>query len=134
MEGSINELIQYRFSKAKEDVESAERELEAGGYRLSLNRSYYAIFHCMRAVNAIDLYDSSKHSGVISHFNQYYVKTGAFPKEISKIIRTSSEMREQADYEDFFTASRADAEEQLEKAKQFIEYTERFLKEKGLLN
>ena len=70
MEGSINELIQYRFSKAKEDVESAERELKAGGYRLSLNRSYYAIFHCMRAVNAIDLYDSSKHSGVISHFNQ----------------------------------------------------------------
>lgn len=88
----------------------------------------------MRAVNAIDLYDSSKHSGVIAHFNQRYVKTGAFSKEVSKIIRSSSEMREQADYEDFFIASKTDAEEQLEKAKQFVEYIENFLKEQGFLD
>lgn len=41
----------------------------------------------------------SKHSGVIAHFNQYHVKTGDFPKEASRIIRTSSEMREHADYD-----------------------------------
>ena len=28
----------------------------------------------MRAVNALDGFDSSKHSGVIAHFNQMYVK------------------------------------------------------------
>lgn len=45
---------------------------------------------------------SSKYSGVIAHFNQYHVKIGDFSKETSKIIRTTSEMREHADYEDFF--------------------------------
>ena len=40
-------------------------------------------------------------TAVISHFNQEYVKTGIFQKEVSKIIRNASELREQADYEDF---------------------------------
>ena len=64
---------------------------EAGRYKNALNRAYYSIFHGMRAVNALDGFDSSKHSGVIAHFNQNYVKEGIFPKETSKIIRLASE-------------------------------------------
>ena len=75
----------------------------------------------MRAVNVLDEFDSSKHSGVIAHFNQYQVKTGDFSKEASKIIRVSSEMREHADYEDFFLVSRQEAEEQVRKAQAFFE-------------
>ncbi len=93
--------------------------MDSGKFKLSLNRSYYSIFHAMRAVNILDDFDSSKHSGVIAHFNQFHVKEGHFPKEASKIIRTASEMREHADYEDFFTASRQDAEEQFLKAEKF---------------
>lgn len=51
--------------------------------------------------NVLDEFDSSKHSGVIGYFNQYFVKDGHIPKEASKIICNASEMREQADYEDF---------------------------------
>ncbi len=69
----------------------------------------------MRAVNVLDEFVRSKYSGVIAHFNQYHVKTGDFSKETSKIIRTTSEMREHADYEGFFAASRQDAEEQVKK-------------------
>ena len=64
---------------------------EAGRYKNALNRAYYSIFHGMRAVNALDGFDSSKHSGVIAHFNQNYVKEGIFPKETSEIIRLASE-------------------------------------------
>lgn len=64
---------------------------EAGRYKNALNRAYYSIFHRMRAVNALDGFDSSKHSGVIVHFNQNYVKEGIFPKETSEIIRLASE-------------------------------------------
>lgn len=46
---------------------------EAGRYKNALNRAYYSIFHAMRAVNALDGFDISKHSGVIAHFNQNYV-------------------------------------------------------------
>lgn len=104
-----------------------------GKFKLSLNRSYYSIFHGMRAVNVLDDFDSSKHSGVIAHFNQFHVKEGHFPKEASKIIRTASEMREHADYEDFFVASRQDAEEQYLKAEKFHSLISEYLKSLQIL-
>ena len=132
MAGSIKDLSKYRYERSSEELENAKTMLESGKFKLALNRSYYSIFHGMRAVNVLDEFDSSKHSGVIAHFNQYHVKTGDFSKEASKIIRTSSEMREHADYEDFFVASRQDAEEQVQKAQKFHEIITSYLQEKGI--
>lgn len=120
MESSIKTLSQHRFSKAVEDLRSAELLLNNQNYRLSMNRSYYAVFHAIRAINTLSGFDSSKHSGVIAHFNQTYVKTGVFDKEMSKIIRRTSEFREQADYEDFFDATETDATEVLGLAEKFL--------------
>ena len=133
MAGSIKDLSRYRYERSSEELENAKAMLETGKYKLALNRSYYSIFHGMRAVNVLDEFDSSKHSGVIAHFNQYHVKTGDFSKEASKIIRTSCEMREHADYEDFFVASRQDAEEQVQKAQTFHEFITNYLQKKEIL-
>ena len=65
LEGSLRELAGYRMEKAKEMLSAAEGNLEIGQYKTSLNRSYYAIFHAMRAANIVKGFDSSKHSGVI---------------------------------------------------------------------
>lgn len=100
---------------------------------MALNQSYYSIFHAMRAINVLDEFDSSKHSGVIAHFNQFHVKEGHFPKEASKIIKTASEMREHADYEDFFVAYRQDAEEQIQKAEKFFSLVKAYLKAQEIL-
>jgi uncharacterized protein (UPF0332 family) len=120
MDGSINELSLYRFSKALEDLTAAEVTLRESLYKVSVNRSYYAVFHAMRAVTALKGYDSSKHSGVIAYFNQHFVKTGDFDKESSKIIKNASFLREKSDYEDFYVASKQDAEKQLAEAKIFV--------------
>lgn len=129
----MRDLSKYRFEKAQTEVEVAYTLFQNGSYSVSLNRSYYAIFHAIRAVNALDDFESSKHSGVIAHFNQHHVRTGDFAKEYSKIIRQASELREQADYEDFFIASREDAEEVLHKANDFIDEVRNYLVEKGIL-
>ena len=82
MERRIIDLSKYRFGCCHEALEDAKIMYEAGRYKNALNRAYYSIFHGMRAVNALDGFDSSKHSGVIAHFNQNYVKEGIFPKNI----------------------------------------------------
>ena len=133
MAGSIVELSKYRYERALEDLKNAKEVFNSGSYKLALNRSYYAIFHVMRAVNVLDEFDSSKHSGVIAHFNQYHVKTGDFEKIASKIIQNAMEMREHADYEDFFVASKKDAEEQINKAEQFLEYVKAFLSNREII-
>lgn len=87
MEGSIKELSAYRYSKALEDLTASEIMLKESLFKVSINRSYYAIFHAMRSITALSGYDSSKHSGIIAYFNQNLVKTGDFDKEASKIVK-----------------------------------------------
>jgi uncharacterized protein (UPF0332 family) len=134
MAGSMTELSRYRYACCLEALEDAQLMLEHGRYKNALNRAYYAIFHAIRAVNALDGFDSSKHSGVIAHFNQNYVKTGVFQKEASKVIRLASENRERADYLDFFVASREDAIAQLQRATQFQQWVFAYLTEKSVLS
>ena len=128
MEGSLKELAGYRMERANEMLEAAKKNLEIGQYKTSLNRSYYAIFHAMRAANILKSFDSSKHSGVIAYFNREYLKSGILEKSLSVIIKNSAFLREKSDYDDFFIASRKDAEKQLEDANAFVMVIEQFLK------
>lgn len=60
MDGSIKNLSQYRFTCAQENLESAKVLMQVGQFKSSVNRSYYAIFHGLRSVTALDQFDSSK--------------------------------------------------------------------------
>lgn len=127
MEGSIKELANYRLQRAKEMLTASEDNLNVKQYRTSLNRSYYAIFHAMRAVNSLEGYDSSKHSGVIAFFTQTFLKTEKIDRSMAKIIKESSYLREKSDYDDFYIASKDEAEKQLEKAKVFVSTVEDYM-------
>lgn len=127
MNPEIVTLIKYRLERAEEDLKAAEVNYGSRLYKAAINRSYYAIFHSIRAVNILDGFDASKHSSVIAHFNQYYVHTGEFDKEIYKIIDSAYRIREKCDYSDFFIASKGDAEQQIEKARIFIEMVKNYL-------
>ena len=70
MEGTLEELSKYRFETSVEALNDAKLMYDNERYKNALNRAYYSIFHAIRSVNALDGYDSSKHSGVISYFNQ----------------------------------------------------------------
>ncbi|MBU2507347.1 MAG: HEPN domain-containing protein [Bacteroidetes bacterium] len=65
MDESILALSKYRMQKAADDLNSSEVLLNEKYYAQSINRSYYAIFHAVRAILAFDKFDSKKHSGII---------------------------------------------------------------------
>ena len=120
MEGSLIELAKYRMERAKEMLVASEENLNIEQYRTSLNRSYYAIFHAMRAINILDGFDSSKHSGVIAYFTQNFLKTEKLDRSLSRIIKEASYLREKSDYDDFYIASKEEANNQLENAETFL--------------
>lgn len=103
--------------------------LESGGYRASANRSYYAVFHAMRAVLVFDEFDSKKHSGVISEFRKRYIKTGIFNNEISNIIGNQFDVRTHSDYDDFYVISKSESVEQLAEAEIMVSEVEKYLTE-----
>ncbi|MEW6007206.1 MAG: HEPN domain-containing protein [bacterium] len=119
-----NDLAKYRLESAKERLASARLLYENGQYRDSISRSYYAMLSGARALLSTKRLDSSKHSGVISLFNQHFVKTGVLNKEAGKKLASAKEMREDSDYEDFVVVSKEDAEKQIIDAENFIQRIE----------
>jgi len=123
-------LTRYRIEKAREILKDAEDAIERGRFMLSVNRSYYVMLTAARALLALEEKDSSKHSGVISLFNQWIVKPGNFPREISRFLAKGKGLREDADYGDFVKITEEDAQIQLERAKRFYEEAKKRLDER----
>ena len=120
------ELAKYRLEQAKECLTLAEATLDQSS-KNAANRSYYCIFHAMRAVLALDKFDSKKHSGVISYFQQHYIKTKIFDANFSTIIKKAFQIRSDSDYEDFYIAQKSDVIEQIENAKIFLNAVEAYI-------
>lgn len=128
MDEQAKDLSAYRLEKAEQCLRSAEIILNIGDdNNLVINRSYYAIFHGMRSVLALDSKDFEKHSAVISYFRKEYIKTGKIPVEASKIIGSAFNTRNDSDYEDFYEPSDEDAKEQFNDATRFISIIKDYL-------
>jgi len=122
---SRTNLVRYRMQRAREILVEAEDNLNQNHYKLSVNRSYYPMFTAARALLALKELDSSKHSGVITLFNQHIIKPGLFPKELGKFLPKAKNIRENADYGDFVTITKENAHIQLKCAKKFVDEAER---------
>ena len=124
-------LMEYRIEQAREYLADAERSLLSASYRTSVNRSYYCIFQAMRAVLALDGFDSKKHSGIIAEFRRRYIRTGVFGSTMSDIIGNAFEVRNSSDYEDFYIVSSTEAKTQLSDAKLFFDTVESYISANG---
>ena len=124
--GNERDLTKYRIEQARECLRAAETMIEISA-KNAVNRSYYCIFHAMRAVLALEHFDSKKHSGVISAFRLRYIKTGIFAASFSRIIGSAFEIRNESDYEDFIEISETQALQQIENAKVFLEAVEKYI-------
>ncbi len=124
----MDDLIQYRLDSAHEKLKSSKLLLDAGLYKDSVGRSYYAVFSSIRAVLALKQVDFSKHAGVIAYFQKEFIKTGIFDKKYSKYIQQAFQIRNNCDYDDFFVVSKQDAEEQYKKATEILYTIENYIK------
>lgn len=120
MDERKKELCYYRLEKAKICLASAKVLVQSGDYCGAANRSYYAIFHCIRSLLALEGIDFSKHSGVMAYFQKNYVKSEIFAKEYSKILMEAFEVRSESDYDDYYMISKEDVNCQIQNAEFFL--------------
>ena len=121
-------LMQLRLEQAKQSLKAADVLLMSEAYKDAVNRSYYSIFHTMRAVLALDCYDSKKHSGIISEFSRRHIRDGLLSNECSKIIRKAFDVRNSSDYDDYYIISKEDVIQQIENASVFLAAVEDYIK------
>ena len=133
MDHRQEELSRYRIQEAKNSLKVAEHCLKEDLYKASINRSYYAAFYAIKAVLALGTIDFKRHKDVVAYFNKEYVATNVFPRELGKRLGMLKQLREKSDYDDFYIASRDQAEGQYHTAKYTIEKVEEYLKNNGIL-
>lgn len=125
--------IQSLLKRAKKYLRTAEMLIIEKDYESSVSRSYYAMFYSAEAVLLSKGLSFSSHKGVLSAFGEHFVKSGIFPKEMSRELYRAFEKRQLGDYEYTFVIGEEEAEEILKSAKSFVKNIGQYLKTKGLL-
>ena len=64
------ELAFHRLNRAKEELIASDMLYNGNLFKSANNRAYYAIFHAMRAVLAIECIDFKRHKDVIAENNK----------------------------------------------------------------
>ncbi len=93
--GSIDDLVRYRVETAKSDLKSVNILVKEGEYRGANNRAYYAIYHAISAVQALDGKSFKRHKDTLANFNKDYVKTEIFSRNFGRKIAQAEELIEQ---------------------------------------
>ncbi|MCR4566470.1 MAG: HEPN domain-containing protein [Pseudobutyrivibrio sp.] len=119
-EGTVEDLCKYRIEIAKNDLKSAKLLFDNEDFRGANNRAYYAIFHAISAVHALDGHAYKKHKDSIANFNKNYVKTEIFDRSLGRKISDAEEVRHASDYDDFYIATIKDAKKQIDDAEEII--------------
>ncbi len=133
MEPTQRREIALHIENAREMLKVAQLLLDNDFYTSAVNRAYYAVFYAANALLITKKLSSSKHSGVISLFRQYFVKTGLIDPEYSKIYGRMLEGRREGDYELQASWTREEVQTHLGDATRFVMEMERWLKQKGWL-
>jgi len=94
-------LLDYRIEQAREALQDAELLLNAGRYRATANRLYYACFYAAVAALLTRRLQYSKHSAVIAFFDKEFIGAGQLPKEYSRTLHRAFNERQQDDYMPF---------------------------------
>lgn len=123
----MTELLRYRYERAVETLEVAKELFVNGKYKDANNRSYYAVFYAVRAVYTVQGVDFKKHKTLLANFNKEFVATEIFPRNIGRKISALSLIREQSDYNDFYVASKAESQQQIETAEEIIALVKEYL-------
>ena len=130
MQDKAKDLSVYRINSALETLDAAKVCIESKHYKDAINRSYYATFYAIKAVLAMEGIDFRRHKDVVAYFNKNYVATEIFDKKLGRMLASLQQTRETSDYDDFFIASKEDAEVQCMNAEKIIFAVKDYLKDK----
>ena len=124
MDNRKQDLSNYRLSQAEDSIKVAQMSFDNGLYKDSINRSYYAAFYAVKALEEVDF---KRHKDAIGYFNKTYVATEKFSKELGRKIGMLKQLREKSDYDDFYIAGKEEAENQIKTALMMIQEVKKYV-------
>lgn len=123
MKGELEEII----CKAERSLDAALTLFRENNFDFAVSRAYYSMFYMAEAVLLTKKLSFSKHSGVISGFNQHFVKPGIFDYGYYEMLRYAFEQRGVGDYKFQTQISKETAQKVIDDAREFLKVTKEYL-------
>ena len=129
-------LARVRYERAEELLKAANILLKEEDYKSANNRAFYSAEQAIKAVLSTIEKNSATHNGILSIFNMEFIHKPSrfFSVEDMKMFRGMGRIRTASDYDDFYIASKAECERQVEQAKHILEKVQVYLKETGVFD
>lgn len=113
--------VASELALADDEIGAAERLVEMGHHRIALTRTYFAVFHAVRARLFAENLEPKTHAGVHHLWNLHLVKTGTYDAGTSRLLARLQKYREEADYAREFIVDAAGARGELAAAQGLVE-------------
>jgi uncharacterized protein (UPF0332 family) len=120
-------LVEYRLTQASESLRSAEIQLADGLCRPAVSRCYYAMFYSVLAVLAAGGQSRSTHASAIARFDEAFIRHGRLEPELSRWLHDAFDLRQRADYREFFEISPKRVQRELERARRFVAAVQQYI-------
>lgn len=131
--GQLESLLQYRMDQALQTLREAEILFDEAALRGAVNRASYAMYYALLALLATRQLGTSKHSGAISLFDREFVKSGLFPRELSRSLHLTFDRRQKHDYGEMIPLTQETVEATIHDARVFVAAVETHLLASGYL-
>lgn len=107
----------------------ADYAIAAARWKNAAGRIYYAVYYAVCALLANDGIRLKSHRGAKNLLNQKYVLTGTIDVELAHFFAELESLRDEADYDSFFEATKEDILDYRPKAEAFIATVKKLLEE-----
>lgn len=111
--------IKLELESGDEAMKEAEVLMEKGLYRGAISRTYYFIFHYVKALLYSVGLEPKTHEGTTHLLNIHFIREGKIEPRFGKCFSRLQKYRQQSDYEPAVVFTKEDAEEELQMAREF---------------
>jgi uncharacterized protein (UPF0332 family) len=129
MNGSKNDLINYRLVRAKETFKDAQILAENGRWNSCINRLYYSAYYAVMALLLNSDLKPTTHTGAKSNFSEHFILSNLIPKEFGKMYSQLFTWRQKGDYDDLYDFDSEKVIPYFEPVDQLISLIEKLIEE-----
>jgi uncharacterized protein (UPF0332 family) len=123
-------LVDMQIERAHRFINQADEMMNMGYSDMAVNRYYYACYHIVQALFIQREIVAHTHSGMLTQFSKYFVKTEMVSLEDGSFLARLFQLRQKADYNCAYDITKEEALSLKEPAHRFVEKMENIIEEK----
>lgn len=117
------------FTRAEEALTSAQILFEKEKFNSAISEAYYSMYYSARALLSFKDFHPKKHKGVLSLLGLEFVNKGYIEEIYGRMFAKDMQLREKADYDVSFSASKEEAEGVIDDAERFLDRIKKAIEE-----